>query len=131
MNRIKAVKNYRRYTNDFKRKVAGAYLSGRFSYAVGAELYGLSNGDVVKEFVRWYRRNSEFSPSNVLEDMSKKSTITENGDDSDLHKQIRVLEAELKFEKLKVEALNTMIDIAEEQLHIDIRKKSGSQQLKK
>ena len=124
MNRIKKVKNYNRYPNDFKRKVALEYLSGRFSYAVAAEEYGLKGKDVVKEFVKWYRRNSELEQTTDTAPMAKSKVKARTSKEQELQKRIKDLE-------LKVEALETMIDIAEEQLHIDIRKKSGSQRSKK
>ena len=131
MNRIKKVKSRNRYPNDLKRKIALEYLSGRFSYAVAAEEYGLPDRSVVKEFVKWYRRNHHLSQTNETATMAKSKSGGSNPADSDLQKRIKELEAELQWSKMKVEALETMIDIAEEQLHIDIRKKSGSQRLKK
>lgn len=124
MNRIKKVKRQNRYPNDLKRKVALEYLSGRFSHAVAAEEYGLKDKGVVKEFVKWYRRNCEIGHQNDAATMAKSKSTSSPSKDQELHKRIKELE-------LKVEALETMIDIAEEQLHIDIRKKSGSQQSKK
>lgn len=41
---------------------------------------------------------------------------------------IKKLEKELEHERLKNLALNTVIDIAEEDLKINIRKKSGAKQ---
>ena len=61
MNRVKKVKSYNRYPDEFKRKVALEYLSGRFSYSVAAEEYGLTDKTVVREFVKWYRRNHELA----------------------------------------------------------------------
>jgi len=40
--------------------------------------------------------------------------------------KIKKLEEELKREQFRTKALNTMIDIAERELKIDIRKKSGT-----
>ncbi len=131
MNRIKKVKNYNRYPNEFKRKIALEYLSGRFSYAVAAEEYGLKNKDVVKEFVYWYRRKYELSQTNAVLPMAKSKATSHDPQEQELQKRIKELEAQLQLSNLKVEALETMIDIAEEQLHIDIRKKSGSQRSKK
>jgi transposase len=131
MNRIKKVKMYNRYPNDFKRKVALEYLSGRFSYSVAAEEYGLADKSVVREFVKWYRRNHELSETNDTNLMAKSKATSPKANDPELEKRIKELEAELRLSKLKVEALETMIDIAEDQLHVDIRKKSGSQRLKK
>lgn len=131
MNRIKKVKGQNRYPNEMKRKIALEYLSGRFSYAVAAEEYGLKSKDVVKEFVKWYLRNHELSLTNMSEPMAKSKASSHGPKEQDLQKRIKELEAQLAYSNLKVEALETMIDIAEEQLHIDIRKKSGSQRSKK
>jgi transposase-like protein len=124
MNRIKKVKSQNRYPNDLKRKIALEYLSGRFSYAVAAEEYGLKDKSVVKEFVKWYHRNHEIGHQNDTLTMAKSKSTSSPSNEKELQKRIKELE-------LKVEALETMIDIAEEHLHIDIRKKSGSQRSKK
>ena len=42
--------------------------------------------------------------------------------------KIALLEKQLQWEKLRADALDTMINIAEKQLDISIRKKSGNQQ---
>ena len=46
----------------------------------------------------------------------------------ELTQKIALLENQLAWEKLRTEALDTMINIAEKQLDITIRKKPGSQQ---
>ena len=131
MPRIKKVKSQNRYPDEFKRKVALEYLSGRFSYSVAAQEYDLDNKTVVQEFVRWYRRKAELGAVNDNEVMAKSKSSATPSATTDLQKQIKALEAALRLSNLKVEALETMIDIAEDQLKIDIRKKSGSQRLKK
>ena len=45
-----------------------------------------------------------------------------------LEAKLQELQAELDKEKLKNLALSTMIDVAEKELQIDIRKKSGAKQ---
>ena len=45
-----------------------------------------------------------------------------------LESKLKDLQAELDREKLKNLALTTMIDVAEEELHINIRKKAGAKQ---
>jgi len=44
---------------------------------------------------------------------------------------VKALQKALEMANLKIKALDTMIDIAEEQLKIDIRKKSGAKQSSK
>jgi predicted metal-dependent hydrolase len=48
-----------------------------------------------------------------------------------LQQKIALLEKQLAWEKLRADALDTMINIAEKQLDISIRKKPGSQQSQK
>lgn len=57
--------------------------------------------------------------------MPKKPTDTLTSD------EVRALQKALSEAELKIAALNTLIDIAEEQLKIDIRKKSGAKQSSK
>jgi hypothetical protein len=48
-----------------------------------------------------------------------------------MQKKIAMLEKQLKWEKPRADALDTLINIAEKQLDISIRKKSGNQQSEK
>lgn len=53
---------------------------------------------------------------------------TERADNQKLEKRIKELEKQLEYAKMKDVALNTLIDVAETELKISIRKKSGSKQ---
>jgi len=128
MTSPKRVKRGNVYPDEFKRKLAQEYLSGRFSFAVAAEEYGLKNKTVVRDIVKWYRKKYELGMTNESLPMKKAKPTPQ---DLKLEEENKRLKAELQMSKLKVEALETMIDIAEEQLKIDIRKKSGTQQSKK
>lgn len=122
-----------RYADEFKRKIAKEYLSGQASYGVLAEEHGLRDKGVVKEFVKWYRRKGELGEEKTLAMPRKKqpdNTSAAQGQEP-LQEQIKELERQLALSQLKVEALETMIDIAETELKIDIRKKSGAKQWKK
>jgi hypothetical protein len=52
-------------------------------------------------------------------------------DQSELEKKIEVLEKQLEWEKFRSMALDTMINLAERELNIDIRKKPGTKQSEK
>ncbi len=56
--------------------------------------------------------------------MNKKSSNDKPAADE----RIKVLEHALQEAQLKIAALNTLIDVAEEQLKINIRKKPGAKQ---
>lgn len=125
----KRVKGQNRYPKRLKRKIAKEYLSGRASYAILAEEHGLRNKGVVKEFVKWYRRQMEQEPQ--LELKAEESTQEEELSKEALQARLRALEAALQQAELKTELLETMLDIAEERFGISIRKKSGAKQYRR
>jgi len=127
---VKREKRQNRYPEDLKRKIAKSYLAGEASYAVLAEENGLKSRDVVKEFVKWYRKK-QGQESEKTSIMATDKKIPSNEDASALAAKIKQLEKQLALSNLKVEALETMIDIAEDELKIAIRKKSGTKQSKK
>ena len=124
----KRVKRRNRYPEGLKRKIAKEYLSGKASYGILAEENGLANKGVVKEFVKWYRKQLALTPSNVVEmkEPEKSSTAAS----IDLEKELEKVRKKLERSELQVEMLETMIDYAEKALSIDIRKKSGTNQSK-
>mgnify|MGYP000141485196 CR=1 FL=1 len=128
----KRVRSYNRYPEHLKRKIAKSYLAGEASYAILAEENGLNNKDVVKEFVKWYKSKLAAEPK--YEFMSDKKQSTDQSQvkpSPELKKENAELKRLLKLSELKTEGLETMINIAEETLKIDIRKKSGAKRSKR
>ena len=121
---MKKTKLVVRYPKTLKRKIAREYLSGKFSYAIAAEEYGLKSKNVVKEFVRWYKK------SLYLEGMESSKQSNESIDSTADLDELRALAAELSAAQLKIAGLETLIDLAEQELQVDIRKKSGTKQSK-
>lgn len=139
-NGMKRVKSQKRYPVDLKRKIAKSYLSGEASYAVLAEENGLKDRHVVKEFVKWYRKEL-LKEEEMISDKNLKDAEKEEGTKDAKSKistdkalliteELALLKQELYETKLKIEGLETMIDIAETTYKIAIRKKSGSKQSK-
>ena len=124
---VKKVKAQGRYPEELKRKIAKEYLAGKASAGYLAQGHGLKDKFVVMEFVKWYRRKGELYAQNQDAMPSKKATPEELS----AQEQIKQLRHKLELAELKAEALETMIDIAEKEFQIDIRKKSGAKQLKK
>lgn len=58
------------------------------------------------------------------------SVMNTNQKEAALIKKIQELSKDLEYAKLKIVGLETMIKVAEEDLHIKIRKKHGTKQLK-
>lgn len=127
----KRVKRRTKYAEEFKRKIAKEYLAGKASYAILAEDYDLANKGVVREFVRWYKRRENSGVLNTLKEIQVNESgknQEENSGDLMNQSEVEKLQKQLRLEQLKVELLETMIDHAEKELLIDIRKKSGTNQ---
>ena len=122
----KREKSQKRYAEGLKRKIAKAYLNGEASYAILAEENGLRDKTVVKEFVKWYRRKLLEAPNFevILDDKNTGLSLSKK----ELEALVKELEKKLKYSELKTEMLETMIDLASEELKIDIRKKSDTKQ---
>lgn len=113
-----------------REKIVHEYLSGNFTARELGEKYGKRPGTIGIWALRYRRKNKYLSlpPRNQNEtSMARKKTIDPREENELLKKRVKELEAKLYNTELQNLALNTMIDIAEEQ-GIRIRKKSGARQ---
>ena len=74
--------------------------------------FGISNSNETPNYSKMKRNKPEVTKDNVRERV--------------LEARIKQLEQELKDEKIKSLAYKTMIEIAEEELGVDISKKAGA-----
>ncbi len=127
---IKKGKAGRRHQYDFslKRKVCEELLSGTITIGEISRKYKIAGAGTIMRWVKWYQQEQdEFAKLPFMSTMPDNLEIN----DSSLNaaEDVRKLQEELKLAKLKIAALETMIDIAEEQLDIEIRKKPGTKPL--
>lgn len=107
----------RAYTKTQKRSVVNAVKNG-MSLGEAQIIYGIKSTKTVRGWIRQYE--AEKFDLCVSEEVMSKKKKEEEPDD------VAALRRELELAKLKIEALNTLIDVAEDHLKIDIRKKSGA-----
>ena len=123
---------------DIKEQIILEYLQQGCGYRKLQAKYGISRTTICK-WVQIYQgihglERTTKQQSHYLRDMNdpnKKRLPKQSPDTEDLQKKIAALQKQLQYEKLRADALDTMINIAEDKLNIAIRKKSGSPQLKK
>lgn len=116
-----------KYTDDFRLKVALEYLNTGQSQKEILNKYGIQGSNCITDWIRKFELRKPTSQDlEVRLQMAKsvKKTKLEKYQES----KIKKLEELLKREQLKTEALDTLINIAEEDLKVDIRKKPGSKQ---
>jgi transposase len=113
------------FTDELKLQVVQEYMETDLSQAELQSKYGIKGNACI---LNWMRKFGLKEPNeNLIEirrAMSKESEKTSH--ERELENKVRELEKLLEHEKLRTTALNTMIDIAERELKISIRKKSGA-----
>jgi transposase-like protein len=120
---------------DIKQQAITEYLTKGTGYRQLAAKYGVSRTTICK-WVQIHQGIHNIPPTEkqqkyYLSGMNSKPDNTSSEEfknQKELQQKIALLEKQLAWEKLRADALDTMINIAEKQLDISIRKKSGSQQ---
>ena len=111
-----------------KQKLIKAYLLGENSFRQLGEKYGIGK-TTIHRWVREFRGQSSklTPPSKDVNLPAMKKPQKDKGLPSD----VAALQKELEQERLRVKLLTAMINIAEEELKIPIRKKYGTKPSKK
>lgn len=117
------MKKVNQYTDEFKLKIVEEVLSGKITKEECRYRYGIKGNSTVLRWIRKFTGSYTRFPNMSIE--PKSSEIDR------LREQLRLLKNELEYERLKSTAYLEMIKIAEEDLNISIRKKSGAKRSKK
>lgn len=111
------------FTAAFKRWLVREIKAGRMTISQSLERFEFQSKDprsLIKNWLRHYPDDLEVSLPFMTD---KERTKVE-----ELQKRLRELEKQLEHSQMKNIALETLIDVAEEQLKITIRKKAGAKQ---
>jgi transposase len=112
----------REYSEAFKRKVVSEVERGALSREAARRKYDIGGATTVD---RWCRQYGNFERLGMRISVQ---TSKEQDEKRALKERVRKLEEALADEKLKSMALETMIDVAERELKVPIRKKPGAKQ---
>jgi len=121
---IRTIRKLRRYSEEFKRDLVSEFESGKFSVPQLEKLHGVSNGTLYK----WIYKYSKFNEKGFrIIEMKKSSTSKVK----DLEKRIKELERMVGKKQIMIDYLETMMEVAKEELNIDIKKNYGTPQSEK
>lgn len=116
-----------RFPEEVKLQVVQEYLSTDVSQKELMQKFNIGGNNTIK---LWMRKFDLQEPSHqqieIQHIMAKEKEKTPH--EQELEAKVKKLEQQLEYEQFRVLALNTMIDIAERDLKISIRKKSGAKQ---
>lgn len=114
----------KQYTAVQKRIIVSAIEQGRMNISEAQIAYKISNPKTIRGWLHRFKEEKvEICIENKIPVGKKKK--------ADATAQTAALQKALQEAELKIKALNTLIDVAEEQLKINIRKKSGARQSSK
>lgn len=115
--------NYNDYEISFRRWLVSQIDTGNISIKEARDKFHLSPTEYKKIIKRWQERYSDELHLS-LQAMSSKDRAT----NAKLEQRIKELERQLELAQMKDVAMNTMIDIAEKEYKLVIRKKYGPKQ---
>lgn len=118
------------FSSEFKSSVLKKVCSGELTGLEASKQYGIGRSTIY----RWLSKLSSCS-NNINLEIENATNLSKNKKDQPdrelLEHKIRALEASLEEARLRVEAYQTMIEIAEQEFSIQIGKKSGTKQSQK
>jgi transposase-like protein len=116
------------YSEELKERVLTAYHNSDESVSKIAVRFQI-NRDTVSSWVYRKRRVEEESKKSVKFVLSETNLMKHKDlSPEEMVSRIREMERQLQTEKMRTQCLDRMIEIAERELKIDIRKKSGVKQ---
>lgn len=116
------------YPDEFKMQVVHEYLNSDLSQKELLEKYSITGASNITNWMRKFGFETPFGPFVKRHTTTMSKLDKKTPQELALEARIQELEKALKFEKLRSLALDTMIEVAEEQLKISIRKKPGTKQ---
>ena len=115
------------FADEFKFMVIQEYLNTDISQKELKEKHGFRGNSCISNWMRKFGDHKVTDEQiSIQKAMSKE--VNKTPQERNLEAKVKELEKALEQERLRTLALNTMINIAERDLKISIRKKSGTKQ---
>lgn len=118
---VKLIQKRRKFSTEFKKELVEEFESGKFSVLQLSRLYKIHP----QLIYNWIYKFSNFNEKGYRV-MEKQESSLEKV--SQMEKRIKELEASLGRKQIQLDFTNKMIELAEEEYGIDIKKNSDTQQ---
>ena len=121
-SRIRRVKKYRRYSKEFKQSIVDHFEQGKFS----VKELSLHNSISQQLIYKWIYQLSRFNKKGyrIVEKTNSQAEKLKQ-----LQKENQALKATVGEKQIHIEYLERLIEIAEVELDVDIKKNSSTSQL--
>jgi transposase-like protein len=121
---MKTKKQHNHYSEEFKWRVVQEVLSGRFTKEEARKVYGIKSNCAILYWMRQFSGIDDYRAGG--ESLLERATVTEMKELNKYEQRIQELEEELNRERVRADLWQKMVELAEDQLDVDIRKKFGA-----
>jgi transposase-like protein len=118
---VRSIRKQRKYSIEFKKRIVAEFEKGKFSVPQLEKLHGVRNSLIY----RWIYKFSTFNEQGFriveMKDSSNKKM-------KELEARVKELESAVGRKQIKIDYLEKMMEIAKEELDIDIKKNFATPQ---
>lgn len=118
---VRSIRKQRRYSVEFKKKLVADFESGKYSVPQLERLHGISNSTIYNWIYKFSIFNEKGFRVVEMKDSSNKKM-------KELEARIKELEQTVGRKQIMIDYLEKMMDIAKEELDIDIKKNFATSQ---
>lgn len=118
---VRSIRKQRKYSEEFKKRLVSDFEKGKFSVPQLEKLHGVPHATIY----RWIYKFSTFNESGFRVIEMKESS---NRKMKELEARVKELERTVGRKQIMIDYLEKMMDIAKDELDIDIKKNFGTPQ---
>ena len=118
---VKLISKQRRFSEEFKKSIVSDFESGKFSVIQLERLHNIGNPLIYKWIYKYSRSNERGQRIVEMKDSSTQKLKA-------LEQKVKDLEQTVGKKQIQIDYLEKMIDIAKDELNIDIKKNSNTPQ---
>lgn len=130
MRLSKEFRTNKEYSEELKKQIVFKILSGELGKSEAMRAHGIRSASSLQEWLEKYGHGILREHKELLVQMGRRKTNTavkgEKPGTEELQREVAKLRKDLQAAELRAEAYSMMIDIAERELKVAIRKKSGT-----
>lgn len=112
---VRLIKKHRKFSEDFKKNLVNEFEKGMYSVVQLEKLHRINNRTLYSWIYKYSTFNEKGSRIIEMKESSSKKI-------KDLEKRIKELERTVGLKQIKIDYLDKMIEIAKDELDIDIKK---------
>lgn len=118
---VKLISKHRKFSEEFKKSIVNDFESGKFSVLQLERLHKISNKSLYNWIYKYSKSNEKGQRIVEMKDSSTQKLKA-------LEQKIKELERTVGQKQIQIDYLEKMIDIAKDELDIDIKKNSNTPQ---